>query len=240
MPHVGMYWSRIKPEYPTCEEQPPLSANIEHLHGPTPPPEFLLLGVPPIPRVWFIDSSGNRIIQVQREAFLHNWRKLGKGDSYPHYQAVFGAFQKYRAAFSDFVEEQKIGAVTPIQLELTYVNHIYTDEEWSKKLGVEGILSDVCWHTERKTFLPRYEALNWNLAFRLPDDQGRLHVTLNTATIADRGRSLLVLELRARGMPKQLSASAVDNWYGVAHEWIVRGFTDLTSADAHKHWGRSV
>ena len=30
------------------------------------------------------------------------------------------------------------------------------------------------------------------------------------------------------------------NWFDTAHEWIVRGFTDLTTDEAHKLWGRTV
>lgn len=30
----------------------------------------------------------------------------------------------------------------------------------------------------------------------------------------------------------------MEECFEMAHEWIVRGFTDLTSIQAHKQWGR--
>ena len=50
---------------------------------------------------------------------------------------------------------------------------------------------------------------------------------------------LIVLELSARGIGKDASIDHIWQWYSLAHEWIVRGFTDLTTEEMQfAHWGR--
>jgi len=48
----------------------------------------------------------------------------------------------------------------------------------------------------------------------------------------------LLLELKATGPSSSTDKKAMLDWFDLAHEWIVRGFTDLTAAEAHKLWER--
>ena len=50
--------------------------------------------------------------------------------------------------------------------------------------------------------------------------------------------SVLLLELKATGPSSSTDKKAMLDWFDLAHEWIVRGFTDLTAAEAHKLWER--
>jgi uncharacterized protein (TIGR04255 family) len=79
--------------------------------------------------------------------------------------------------------------------------------------------------------------LNINLRFPLPQDRGALHVTYKHGKKVSDKKDVLILDLTARG-PAKLDGSDMEDWFDLAHEWIVRGFTDLTSALAHKRWGR--
>lgn len=73
-PHVGLLWEKFKLDYPYCQEVAPLAPAIEQF-GESLDVEFDLIDIPPLPRVWFLNENGSEIIQIQRDRFLHNWKK---------------------------------------------------------------------------------------------------------------------------------------------------------------------
>ena len=232
--HVGMFWEHLKADFPGVEEHPPIGTVIERFPGPTPPTaEIQYVETPPLPRVWFLDKSGNEIIQVQRDVFLLNWRKLAPTDEYPRFRIVMGNFRNHLERFRTFVEEQSLGSITPIQYELTYVNHVVEGPLWSQGKSVGELFPDFVWRkpSERfMPFLPNYEAANWRTTFRLPEESGRLHVSIQTAfRRTNINEPLVVFEMKARGIGMDRSLDALPSWFNIAHEWIVRGFADLTS-----------
>ena len=238
--HLGLFWETIKAEFPDVQEHPPLMLTVEQLAPPTqvPSPDFHMFQVPPLPRVWFLDSSGNGIVQVQRDTFLHNWRKLKDDDQYPRFRSVIATLRNQFELFRVFVERHSIGPIKPIQCELSYVNHIYQNELWESGQTLEKIFPDFGWRHTKSRFLPDFEGVNTRMSFRLPDNKGRLHVTLQTGFKLPDNTPLISLESRARGVIQDASDSAVWDWFELAHEWIVKGFADLTSSEAQKSlWG---
>lgn len=238
--HLGLLWERLRNDFPNVEEQPPLAISIEQLEMPSAQiQEFQFVTQPPLPRVWFLDQQGNGIIQVQRDTFLHNWRKLKPEDRYPRFQNVVASFKTHLELFAAFIEEQGLGTITPIQCELTYVNHIPEGLLWSRDKSLGELFPDFAWRSIPDRFLPNYEAVNWRTVFRLPDRQGRLHVTKQLAFLQPSGEPIVALELKARGIGGNALIGEIWPWFELAHEWIVRGFTDLTSVKAQSElWGR--
>ena len=49
---------------------------------------------------------------------------------------------------------------------------------------------------------------------------------------------LLVLELKTIGIDESARIKGVREWFDLAREWIVRGFTDSTTPEIQKIWGR--
>src|SRR2546422_10783360 len=90
IPHFGLFWERCNTEYPTCQEVAPLLPVIERLGDEDveiqPPTEL------PLPRVWFLNAEDTGIIQLQRDRFLHNWKKGKPTDAYPRYPVVIDLF----------------------------------------------------------------------------------------------------------------------------------------------------
>jgi uncharacterized protein (TIGR04255 family) len=239
--HVGVLWERFKEEFPNFDEQPPIATAVEQLELQSiQPAAFQIVTSPPLPRAWFLDEPGNAIIQVQRDAFLYNWRKLKPDDTYPRFRSVVASFKRHLQTFAAFLKEHQLGDLAPIQCELTYVNHISEGPVWSRGKSLGDLLPDFAWRTSPKRFLPTCEAVNWRTAFRLPERQGRLHISTQMGLIQPTGEPLLVLELKARGIRSSGSFDELWPWFDTAHEWIVRGFTDVTSEKAQKElWGRT-
>lgn len=242
--HIGLLWERFKENFPQVEEHPPLTTVIEQYGiAPVAPPtaQIQMLQVPPLPRVWFIDESGRRILQIQRDTFLHNWRKLTPEDHYPRFNTVLGTFKDQFQVFGDFIQTHDLGRVDPIQCELTYVNHIAQSEFWSLGDSLCGVFPDFSWRKGNDRFLPLYRGFVLQNTFILPDEMGRLYVSLQIANRKNESSydPIIAMEMKARGIPKDQSTVTVWEWFDVAHEWIVRGFSDLTSEGIQKKvWGR--
>jgi len=62
--HIGLLWSRLgRKDFPTVHQKPPLDVPIPSAT------EFL-----PMPRFWLESKEDDKLIQVQKNAFLLNWR----------------------------------------------------------------------------------------------------------------------------------------------------------------------
>jgi uncharacterized protein (TIGR04255 family) len=225
-PHTGILWEKLgRDTYPECEERPPIAHIIESFGDTNPQvPSITIEGfVPPLPRLFFVNLNKNHLVQIQQDRFHQNWRKLESEDKYPRYVKLYPKFIKSWDLFNSFVKELDLGTIEPNQYELTYVNHIHRGEGWVNLSDVENVFPEFQCKTGVR-FLPEPENISWRKIYRLPNDSGRLHVSLRLATSRESNDRMMVLDLTARGfIPNKMDA-----WFDMAHEWIVKGFSDLT------------
>lgn len=239
-PYLGILWQKFRSKYPHCKEVAPLLPVVERFDEAL-PREGLSFGEEfPRPRIWFETADGNGLIQVQRDRFLHNWKKERDEDQYPHYDYVIKNFRECLVTFEDFLKENGLEAVEPLQYELTYINHILAGEGWTTLSDMRKIFPDFSWRTSDQRFLPLPETINWQTSFALPKKTGRLHASIRLGKRRTDRRPTFLFELTARGILEDKSRSTMWSWFDIAHEWIVRGFTDLTSEELHKTvWRRT-
>lgn len=238
--HLGLLWQEFKTEYPECQEVDPLLPRIERFEKGQEAVN-LVQGFLPFPRVWFVHRNGDKVIQVQKDRFLHNWRKHEKEHEYPRYPRIIQSFRERFSFFKTFLADNNIGEVTPEQYEMTYVNHIFQGDEWQTLKEIGKVLPDFSWHDRDDRFLSLAESLNWHTTFVLPKKLGRLHVTIRNGLRHDDARPLLLLDLTVRGMASSSSPEEMWPWFDVAHEWIVRSFADLTGEELQqKVWRRRI
>lgn len=235
--HFGLFLQAVKDEYPSTEDRPPIGDFTEIQEGTTAKGEIAVLDMPPLRRVFYLDLSGNFLLQLQPSRFLANWRRQTDNDEYPRYSATFGRFIEGWAKFRRFADESGLEPLNANQYELTYINHI-EEEEVAFPSGLEHFLPFFAWsaaHSE--PFLPDPSSAAIHLAFGLPDGKGRLHLTIGHGIRPRDKKKIVVADFTARG-PAKSDWSDMESWFSLAHEWIVRGFTDLTSTEAHKNWRR--
>ncbi len=77
------------------------------------------------------------------------------------------------------------------------------------------------------------EIQRWRASFTMPDRKGRLHLDVGTGILKGKNPGVRVT-LLARGFHK----GELIDWFDLAHELIVKGFAELTTAEMHAHWGR--
>lgn len=240
-PFLGLFWERIKPQFATCEEVAPLVTTIERFDkSPKTPLHLEVQEIPPYPRVWFHNADKTRIIQVQRDSFLYNWRRIRSEDDYPSYKTVIKCFQDHLKGFLDFNAEMGFDPITHRQYELTYVNHIPQNEGWETLGNLGSLFPDFKWESERDRFLPHPETLNWRTSFVLPEKIGRLHVSIQTGFRRKDDQPTLILEMKVRGLGNSPSEENMMAWFDLAHSWIINGFADITDLNVQdKIWRRT-
>ena len=237
-PHFGLLWEKYKPEYSSCREVAPLTPIIEKFEG-APEVKIEIGEIPPLPRIWFMSEKQNGLIQVQRDRFLHNWRKIHPTDEYPRYHTVIEKFQAYLSVFRTFLDNNDLGKLDLLQYEMTYVNHIPQGEGWEKNEDIRNLFPDFGLRSSNNRFLPTPEGMNWRTSFVLPNNAGRLHVTIRQVILREGNRPMILLELTARGIGEFKSSEKIWDWFNLARQWIVFGFVDLTSKEVQKKiWKR--
>jgi uncharacterized protein (TIGR04255 family) len=129
--HAGLLWAdKFRAAYPRVLEKPPLDPTFE-VFAPQPgAAQFQIKQMPgpPVPRLWFMNDDETELVQIQANRFIHNWRKVGEGETYPRYEKLRERFFYELTQIEDFFKSWNIGSVEPNQCEITYVNRLELDD----------------------------------------------------------------------------------------------------------------
>lgn len=238
--HVGRYWAAIQDAFPLVDEKLPTARVVERTdEAAAAEPRPILLEQMPWPRTWFLEKTRRRLIQVQRDKFIYNWRKLDPKDDYPRYDLISDEFFEHWQGFLAFLSSLDLPSPVPDLCELTYVNLIPRGQGWGSVQEACGLFSFVDW-PGTMGFLPLPSEVRCLLQFDMPRNSGRLRVDLSPARWDVTGDlPVLRLTLVARGGPAgQVTVDSLRSWFDLAHEWIVKGFTDLVDRKTDQLWGR--
>ena len=227
IPHIGFLWDKFRADYPIIQHVPPIaSAKGEILVDQA-------TGIP-LPRVWFINKSDDQLVQFQIDRFYFNWRR--RQSDYPRYDHVINNFENVLNTIVNFFSEFELGGLKPIEYELSYINHIPQGQGWDTIDDLPSILSDFVWKKTSDRFLPYPEKVAWQTEFSLPENKGCLTVSLKQGVRTEDKTPLLILILKTRGVCESPEKKAVREWFDLSHEWIVKGFTDLTTPKIQEFW----
>ncbi len=240
MAHFGLLWDRIRRDYPRFEIQQPIT-NVTEQFGPGTPPvrqlAFAFLELPDI-RSWYLDESRNRLIQVQRDRFVHNWRKITGTEEYPRYPELRERLAREWGRFCDFLRAEKLDVPQINQCEVVYVNHIEYGKGWNGYGELDRVVAALATPKAKNRFLPVPERTIMNVTYPIEGNLGRLYVSFNPVVRTRDGKEVLQMTLTARGAPKSSSDDDVLAWLDIGRKWVVRGFADFTTDTMHKVWGK--
>jgi uncharacterized protein (TIGR04255 family) len=232
--HFGDFRRYVDDKYPQTEDRTPVADLFEGRKTPDTPETFEM---PPLRRVFYIDTSGNFLLQVQPSRFMTNWRKSREEDEYPRFEAAYGRFLEGWDVFLRFARDRALGTPKTNQYELTYINHIVAIDK-GFPAAIEQFVPLFSWTSARSMdFLPLPTSVAMRLRFPLPENAGVLHLKMDHGRRQHDKKEILLLEFTARGAAAP-DWSDMKPWFATAHEWIVKGFTDLTSLEAHEQWRR--
>ena len=235
-PLMGLLWERYRDSFPNLEVHPTLEPRFER-SGPALPPKFRIeIEEIPTHRVWFVTDDRSLLIQIQRDRFVFNWRKI-PGQDYPRYERVRKAFEEHYDAFQEFLATEGLGHLRLNQWEITYINHI---ELTNGRHGDLSAVAPLLIGRMNNTFLPDPEDIMLQARYRIPHEEApslsRLHITAMPALTNVADTAAFNLTLTARGNLRQ--GDSLLEQLGVGRAWIVWGFTEVTSPMMHQLWER--
>ena len=238
---LGQFYQEVKSEFPSLQDLPPLM-NVIEPEFLTPQFQSLTIQFEQNSRLFMTSEDSSLVLQVQRDRFVLNWRKVENSPPYPRFSNLYPKFEELFDRFAKFVDLQKLGLVRQNQFELTYVN-IIDKTNGLATAGVEALFVDHVRDSDLKNrFLPPAEVLNWQSSFAMENKLGRLHVGASSAFLnqdISRGQVMRV-DLTARGIGDDFSVEGRQAWFKTAHKWVVSGFSDIISTDVQNEcWGRS-
>jgi uncharacterized protein (TIGR04255 family) len=240
-PHLGLIWERFRGAFPHVEEHPPLQPVFETF-GPNPQMIALQFTMQPIaPRLFLINDSRTELLQVQKDRFLHNWRKVGDEDTYPRFERMLENFEGGLATYVNAIVSAGLSAPVPNQCEVTYINQIPVPEERS----LSELTADLFGQHAGNLMLPdigEAEDLRFMLRYVMRDDSqepfGRLIASAEPARRAD-GQTIVQLTMTARGRPLTPDANGIVDFLKRGRSGVVKGFAHLTGPKMHDLWGRT-
>jgi uncharacterized protein (TIGR04255 family) len=225
------------------QEQPAYEAPAERFGQPlrtTGVSMELRAGLPPV-RYWFLNGIGDELLQLQPNWFACNWRKVAPNAAYGRWEPRWEAFNRW------LVEAEQHLADEPLlfdQVEVTYINHIDSQGVWREHSDSHRVFA-VTVNPARPgdDFLPPPAQTLVDLTYEITQESdenpiGRLHVTVKPGFKRPGGEPIFVMNLTARGFPPSPGLDGVRRFAEIGHEWIVRGFAELTSPEMHEAWNR--
>lgn len=241
-PQVGLLWSTFRTDFPKTQELPALEPVFEMFgtRGPFAEVKIDLVAGPPPIRFFFVNDAETDLVQVQRDRFIRNWRRRQPADAYPRYHQLRHRFESDFQQFLSFTTTEGLGEVQPNQCEVTYVDVLTGEDPYHPPrlsdfvtlVSVEG----------SEAFLPAAEEIKLLTQYVMTDNAagpvGRLYCSIEPLTRATDDRPGYLLRMTARGHPRTPDLAGVMEFFDLGHDWIVRGFTSVTTRQAHQLWGR--
>ncbi len=219
--HVGLYWNRIRDRYPLCEQQPIIVNPSDTQPFSEVPGEIF-----PLLRFWFYSDTHPMLIQVQRNAFIFNWRQRGTNE-YPHYDTVVKDFWEELEDYKAFIQE--LGSLDVIQrCELTYINVIPPNEVFANPAQLMNVLPPIASLYDLQTDDRQMTGLNATVTYRV-NPTLLIDLVIKLGRRLDTKELVAIVELKAHGAPSDLSLEGARSWYHLAHDATYKMFLDATA-----------
>lgn len=230
--HIGLFWGQIRDEFPTISQQVPVSP---------PYPNFtsMLMGLEfyPMPRYWLETADGSALMQIQKNAFLFDWRK--RAADYPHFETLKATFDKNLQRFLAFISKELNEPVPTIRLaELAYINIIESCEYWRDQRDTAKIIPQFRLPTPVLFEDDDPAEFQQTTGQKLSPDLMLTTTVRSARSTVEPNAPVPVLEYRATGL--LTDAAAVNRWFGRAHDAIGHCFTEMTNPDIQKRYWQPV
>lgn len=240
---VGAFWTNVREDYPLADQRARIDPFVE-IEDNTLQTQVYRINVggavEPLPCSVFFSEDRTRVVQVQADMFVHNWRRSGELP-YPRYSEVRAGFVDNLRRFLDFLQREHVGPWAPVQAEVTYVNHVEPSETWARHGQLDRILAP--WSgAYSNDFLTEPEDVALHVRHPFRDEEtgaflGRLHVDVKPVRRMPGGEPVYAIALTARGGLDGDGIDSVMSALDNQRKQVVLGFKSITSQAARTEWG---
>lgn len=228
--HIGLFWHQIRDAFPKVSQTVPIVAHGEAFQAAL---ESAPEEVYPLPRFWLRSADETMLVQLQRNAFLLNWRK--REQTYPQYETVKREFDRVYGIFAEFVHKTVRQNFAIEAAELTYINLVQAADHWK---GVGDIARVIPSFRTVEIGTGGTELVNTtqSTVWKVGSDMN-LSAKVQTATTTADQQPALVFELSAKGRLGAATKVEADSWFSRAHELTGKAFKCMTSPEVQaKVW----
>lgn len=224
--HIGRFWEKISKEYPKSEQAinygEPILPDGKEIY--------------PAPRFWFITEANDKLVQIQANLFLCNWRKVEGQGIYPEYDEMKKVFKENYSLFLQFLKEKGFQEPELTELQFSYVNHFPKGQEWKVASDLSKIIGSLSFPDALGT--SGVKDFNLNYIYDLPDEtKGTIRMKFSSAKKKNTDEKIIIFENSARGL--DLDSNDVYQWFDYAHEQVVNNFEKLTDVKLQRDvWGK--
>jgi uncharacterized protein (TIGR04255 family) len=240
--HFGAFWAAVlADEFPQVQELAPHIPQIERFGQPVLAPELPLTFTQEFPsrRFWFVNNSGEELLQLQPDWLAANWRKVSPDAKYGKWASRRKTFERFYSRLDAYLSQVGVGHLEPRQCELTYINHIVPGIVLADQSDFEKVLNIV-----RSVELgPRIrpERVEIGQHYVISDEQerpiGRLHIVVRPGYLDQNKTPIYQLELTARGAPNTPDLDGTLSFFDRSHDIISQAFTEVTTNEVLAEWG---
>jgi len=216
--HYGLLWQLFRDNFPIFQAHPPI-VNAGSMLPPTDNPfgEYV--------RGWFTDRSGNRLIQIQYDRIIYNWRRITGTEEYPHYDNVRKDFAQTWAQLSLFLRDQGLDQPIVQRCGVTYVNNLPMDQ-WRNGVHLGGLTN----------LTEPADVQNLSVNYVLPNSQESLGLVLQPVVRLTDAVQFQQFQLVSSMQPKSSGENDVLTALDRGHDWIIRVFTNFTTEEMQAQW----
>ena len=216
--HVGLFWKKYKSDYPKSQQAAPIVDFGDVQSG---------LELFPMPRFWFTSADDTKLIQIQRNAFLLNWRRKPKQE-YPHFESMFATFVGMLDQYRAFISNECGSSITSTtRLELSYINIIAPNQLWKSPKDISQVFPEL-----RTPAVPVLgdgpTGMNYNFRYQLtPDDV--LSINIANGKHSQTHDDVFLLEIKMQGTPATKHIDDLESWFDTAHRNTRTAFLSFTN-----------
>jgi len=216
--YYGLFWQVFRDTFPQFQTQAPLVTAGAVLPQVDNPFGELI-------RCWLTDRSGNRLIQLQYDRIIYNWRRITGAEEYPHYDSVRSEFSHIWDRFSHFLHSEQLGHPVAQRCEIIYVNNL-PSERWQDLVRLGSIA-----HLSADA-----RAQQLSVTYALPNAPESLGISLQPVIRMSDAVQLQQLQLTCSTKPESSDSDHVFAALDRGHERIIRVFTDFITEEAYDQW----
>jgi uncharacterized protein (TIGR04255 family) len=235
--HFGLFYAELNGRYPQTQRRPPLPPFVfDQIHASE--VQVTWTTEPDLPLLWYESATSPFLLQVQKDAFLVNWRRQSGRFTYPHFRTrqggprgVWDHFLAEWELFRAFCETHKIGTPQVLACHLAYINHMVQGETWDKPIDLSNWFRFLAG-------LKSFESTDFfNMSVRYQVQELTINTNVRHAIRTTDQKSIFIIDSVIAGkLPPQ---STLETWFDKTHEGIVQQFVDQTTEEAHEKWGLS-
>jgi uncharacterized protein (TIGR04255 family) len=188
------------------------------------------------PRIQLIRGDGERMLQVQDNRFILNWRK--RASAYPSFQILLPEFRNMLSAFESFCSEAGFGTPVYNFWEVAYVDQIKKGTLWDSARNLNRIFPALTTPPVSDRHAPQSddETISADWRFSLTNRRGRLYIQLRQSRLQPSNEEIIQLTTTARG-----DVSETHSWeqgLNFGHDALRETFLAITSTEAQEYWGK--